>query len=77
MNMRVLLAVDADFGFHAPQELQRLFRLLGFVALVVLPQNLVGRGIDHDRLHRGRADIEPNQKLASRGRAASVRRPQL
>jgi hypothetical protein len=34
--------------------------LLGLVALVVLPENLVGRGFDDDGLDRGRAHVEPN-----------------
>ena len=57
MNMRVLWRVDAGFRFHAPQKLQHLFRLLGFVALVVLPENFVGRGVDHNGFHRGRAHV--------------------
>ena len=63
MNMRVLLAIDADLGLHALQKLQRLLRLLGFVALIVLPQHLVGGGIDHDRLHRGGANVEADQEF--------------
>ncbi len=39
------------------QHLQHLFRLLGFVALVVSPENLVGFAVDHDDLHGRRADI--------------------
>ena len=48
---------DADFLFHALEEFQQLFRLLGLVALVVLPDHLVSFGLDDDGLHRGRADI--------------------
>ena len=58
-----VVAVDADLGFHPLQELQRLLRLLGFVALVVLPEHLVAGGIDHDRLHRGRAHVQADQEL--------------
>ena len=59
----MLCAIDADLGLHALQELQHLLRLLGFVALVVLPEDLVGGGIDHDRFHRGRADVQSDQEL--------------
>ncbi len=47
-----VVAVDADFGFNAPQEFERLLRLLGLVALVVLPQDLVGVGFHHGGLDR-------------------------
>ena len=63
MKMRQLSAVDADLGFHALQEFEGLLRLLGLVALVVLPEDLVSRCVDHDRLHRRRADIEADQVL--------------
>ncbi len=48
---------NADFLFHALQEFQQLFRLLGLVALIVLPDHLVGFGVDDHGLHRGRADV--------------------
>ncbi len=48
---------DASFVLHALEELQQLLGLLGFVALVVLPDDLVGFGFDDHGLHRGRADI--------------------
>ena len=62
--MRVLCAVDADLGLHATQKFQCFFRLLGLVPLVVLPEDLVGRGVDHRRLHRGRANVEPYQEFS-------------
>ena len=62
MNTRVLRR-DADFCFHAAQKLQGLLRLLGFVALVVLPENFVARGFHHHRFHGGRTDVEPHQEL--------------
>jgi hypothetical protein len=55
--------VDADFFFYAPQELQRLFGLLGLVALVVLPKNFVGSRVDDGCFHRRRTHIEPNHEL--------------
>ena len=58
-----VVRIDAGFGFHALQEFQRLFRLLGLVALIVLPEHLVARSIDDHRFHRGRAHIQPHQKL--------------
>ena len=48
---------NADFLLHALEEFQQLLRLLGFVTLVVLPDDLVGFGVDNDRLHRRRANI--------------------
>ncbi len=48
---------DADFVLHALEEFQQLLRLLGLVALVVLPDHLVGFGVDDDGLHRGRAHV--------------------
>ena len=66
----MLCAIDADFGFHALQEFQSLLRLLGLVALIVLPQDLVGCRIDHHGFYRGRADVESDQELACRDRAA-------
>ena len=48
---------NADFLLHALEEFQQLLRLPGFVPLIVLPDDLVGLGVDNDRLHRGRANI--------------------
>ena len=48
-----VVAIDADVGFHAAQKFQRLLRLLGLVALVVLPQDLIRRRIHHHGFHRG------------------------
>jgi hypothetical protein len=60
MKMRVFRA-NADFGFHAAQKLEHLFRLLGLVALVVLPENGVAGGIDHHGLHRGGTNVHPDK----------------
>ncbi len=59
-----IVAIDADLRLHALEKLQRLLRLLGFVALIVLPKDLVGCGIDDHRLHRGRAHVQPDHELA-------------
>ena len=59
-----VVAIDPDFFFHAAQKLQSLFRLLGFVALVILPQNLIGRRVNDGSFHCGRADVEPDQKVS-------------
>ena len=48
---------NADFVLHALEEFEQLLRLLGLVALVVLPDHLVGFGIDDDGFHRGRAHV--------------------
>ena len=58
-----VVAVDADFLFDAAQEFERLLRLLGFVALVVLPENLVGRRVDDGRFYRRRTHIEAHHEL--------------
>ena len=58
-----VMAVDAKIGFHALEELERLLGLLGFMALVVLPENLVSCRVDGDRFNRGRADVEPNHEF--------------
>ena len=57
-----VLRADAGFGFHAAQKLETLFRLSCFVALVVLPDGFVRCGIHHDRLDRGGADVQTDQK---------------
>ena len=46
-----VMRVDADFGLHALQKFQRLLRLLGFVALIVLPQHLIAGSVNHDSFH--------------------------
>ena len=38
----------AGLGFHAAQKLKDLFRLLRFMALVVLPDGGICRGINHN-----------------------------
>src|SRR5215468_9653060 len=57
------MAVNAGIGFHTLQELERFFRLLGFVALVVLPQNLIRVRIHYDRLHCCRTHVKSDEKL--------------
>src|SRR5580698_662662 len=46
-------AAHANFSFNPLQEFQRLFRLLGLMPLVVLPQHLVRGCVNHHGLHRG------------------------
>ncbi len=52
---------DADLVLHALEEFQQLLRLLGLVALVVLPDHLVGFGFNDYGLHRGRADVHADR----------------
>src|SRR5580704_19024235 len=52
----------SSVSFHAAQKLENLFGLPGFVALIILPDGFICRGIDHDRFDRGRADIQTNKK---------------
>ena len=48
-----IVPINSNLEFHAFEEFQRLFGLLGLVALIVLPQNLVGRLVDHNSFDRG------------------------
>ena len=41
-----------QIGFEATEKFQRLFRLLGFVPLIVRPDDLIGRRVHRDRLDR-------------------------
>src|ERR1041385_6784345 len=58
-----IVPVDPHFLLHSPQEFQRLLRLFGLVALIILPKNLITRRIHNDGLHRGGSDIKPDQEL--------------
>ena len=58
-----IVAINSCIGFHPLQEFQRLFRLLGFMALIILPEHLVCSSIDHYRFHRGRAHVKSDQEL--------------
>src|SRR5439155_3852883 len=62
-----LTGLDARVGLHALQELQALFGLLGVVALVVAPDDVLGRQVDYYRLHRGRADVQANHQVLRGG----------
>ncbi len=55
---------DADFRFEPPQELERLLGLLGLVALVVRPDDLVPFGLDGHGLDRRRANVDADEILA-------------
>ena len=68
------LGVAGKIGLDRLQHLQRLFRLLGFMALVVLPEDLVGVAVNDDNLHGGRADVHahPQQLVLFSGFAFSV-----
>ena len=57
-----VVTIDADLGFHPLQEFQGFFRLLGFVALVVLPEHLIAGRIDHHGFHSGRAYVEADHE---------------
>ena len=52
--------------FHAAQELEDLLRLARLMTLVVLPDRLVGRCINHNRLDSCGTYVEANQKLLHR-----------
>ena len=51
-----------DFIVEALQELENFFGLLGFVAMVVLPQDGIGREVHDDRLDGRRADVHSNEE---------------
>src|SRR6266849_6560088 len=53
-----ILGADARFGFDPAQKLQRLFRLLGLMPLIILPDHLVALTPDHNCLDRRRADVQ-------------------
>src|SRR5689334_20654592 len=57
------MAVEADIGVHALQEFERLLRLLGFVALVILPEHPITRGLDNNSFDRRRTYIEADHEL--------------
>ncbi len=59
-----ILAINAHLGFHAFQKLEAFLRLFRFVALVVLPKDLVDGRIDDNCLDRSRPDVESNEKLS-------------
>ena len=64
MNMRERWRGEAfDFRLEALQKFEDLLRLLGVVALIVLPENLVGSGVDHHGFHRGRADVHADEEV--------------
>ena len=56
-----------DFGFEPLAEFQDLLGLLGVVPVVVAPENLVGRGINHHGLHRGRAYVHADKEMFVHG----------
>ena len=53
---------NADLLFHAGEELHYLLRLLGVVALVVRPEDLVVGRIDDHRFYRGRAYVQTHHQ---------------
>ena len=55
-------AVHTDFRLDAAQKFEGLLGLLGLVALVILPENFVGGGVEDHRLHRRRAHIQSNHE---------------
>jgi hypothetical protein len=52
-----------DLGFKTLQEFEDFLRLLGVVPVVVLPEDLVGGGIDDDGFHRGRTDVQADEEV--------------
>ena len=58
-----VMAADADVAFHSLQEFEGLLRLLGFMPLVIPPENLVRGRVDNYSFHRGRTDIQSNHEF--------------
>ena len=48
-----VMTVHARFSLDTLQKFQRLLWLLGLVPLVILPQDLICRRVNHDGFHRG------------------------
>ncbi len=57
-----------DLGLHLLEHHQRPLCLLGVVALVILPDDLVGNGISDHRFHGRRAKIKTGEELVLRHR---------
>ena len=53
---------DSYFALHPFQEFENLLRLLGIVALIIPPEDLVIGGIHDHRFNRGRADIQAHHE---------------
>ena len=58
-------AVEVRFDLF--EKLDALFRLLGVVALIVLPEDLIRRRIDDDGLDGGRADVQAHNQALREG----------
>ena len=58
-----VVAANAGVLLHPLEELQCLFRLLGLVPLVVLPEDFIGGRIDNHGLYGGRTNIESNHEF--------------
>src|SRR5262249_41647117 len=54
---------NGELFLDAFEELQDLLRLLGLVALIILPEDSIFYRIDHNRLHRRRSDVEADVEL--------------
>ena len=64
MNMRERDAAKPSISVSKRlQKFEHLLGLLGIVALVILPENLVGGGVDHHGFHRGRADVHADEEV--------------
>ncbi len=73
MKMRNRSARQREVRFDPGQKLEQLLGLLGVVALVVLPEDLVGARVDDDGLDGGRADVEARRRAGSESLMAACR----
>ena len=64
MNMRERAASKPSISVSKRlQKFEHLLGLLGVVALVVLPENLVGSGVNHHGFHGGGADVHADEEM--------------
>src|SRR5206468_10676714 len=54
---------DSSVLFHSTQELEDFFRLTRLVALVVLPDGLISRRVNHNRFDSRGTYVQTNQEL--------------
>src|SRR5258708_15742805 len=69
-NTRIL-STDPSIYLHPPKEVEHLFRLLRFVALIVLPDYVIRRRVQNACLYCRRAHVQANTKLGAHCASAS------
>src|SRR5260370_13027518 len=54
---------DSSLSFHTAQEFEDFFWLTRLMTLIVLPDSLICRRVDHNRFHGCRTYVQANQEL--------------